>query len=518
MAGRNSFYAALVVGMFAACQSVAAQQPQCPPIDPSEGWARISRAWSDEKGLRWSNDSLRHVLLSLVDRDQEARAKFGDRVTDTLYVQQLIRLDSTLAAEMQVILERFGLPTRTMVGAAGSDAAMLLVQHSSTLQERVLALAKAAPAGEISPEKLAMLEDRVLVHQGKQQTFGTQFTLGPDGVFRFSPVSDAASLDARRSAAGMPPMRTYVCMLEEAGMRVDRSSVSAILAIPFELDNNLIYVRVSVNGSRPLSFILDTGARSIISATQARSIGLKLKLIGKAGGVGANQPDAYRITDSVSFSLPGVSFSARNVVAMSLDPAESCINEFVVDEQGRSIVSKRTAGRKLDGILGKELFDRFVVEIDYAHRLLNVFEPSTYQYAGSGDVVPLEIGGEHIFARAQIISKGRSPLTGRFLIDTGDAQAVNLMKPFTDKHHLLPSTEGMTSIPACGLGGHAKEKSWIGTLDALQIGELKITRPTTEFRRSEPNTDADGFIGAAVFRRFKVIFDYSRHRMILESK
>ena len=137
-------------------------------------------------------------------------------------------LDSTLAAEMRVVLDRFGLPTRSMVGAAGSDAAMLIVQHSWELQERVLALANAIPLGQISPEKVGMLQDRVLVHQGKAQRFGTQFTAGPDGVFRFAPTSDTAGLDARRTAAGMPPLRQYVCLLEEAGMRVDRGSLPPI--------------------------------------------------------------------------------------------------------------------------------------------------------------------------------------------------------------------------------------------------------------------------------------------------
>lgn len=228
MAGRHPFYVMLLVGVLASCQSIAVHQSLCPETDTSAGWARISRAWSDETGLRWSNDSLRQVLLSLRDRDQAARAEFGARVGDTLYGRQLMTLDSTLTAEMDMVLERFGLPTRAIVGAAGSDAAMLIVQHSSTLQERVLALAKALPTGEISPEKLAMLEDRVLVHQGKLQRFGTQFRLESDGVFRFSPVSDASGLDARRSVVGMPPMRTYVCLLEEAGMRVDRSSLPSI--------------------------------------------------------------------------------------------------------------------------------------------------------------------------------------------------------------------------------------------------------------------------------------------------
>jgi hypothetical protein len=201
------------------------QRVRCDEIDTASAWARVSRAWSSEKDVSWSNDSLRRVLLSLQERDQAARANFGSRVTDTLYVRELMRLDSTVAAAMTTILERFGLPTRAMVGPAGSDAAMLIIQHNWPLQERALALAKASPAGQISPEKVAMLEDRILVHQGKPQQFGTQFTLAADGVFRFAPVSDLSGLSARRAAAGIPPLDQYVCLLEASGMRVDRASL-----------------------------------------------------------------------------------------------------------------------------------------------------------------------------------------------------------------------------------------------------------------------------------------------------
>jgi len=215
----------MVVGLLTPYSPAVGQTSPCPPPDTTAAGALVSRAWANETGVRWSNDSLRRVLLTLRDRDQAQRAEFGARVADSVYARQLMSLDSTLAAEMVRILDRFGLPTRSMVGPAGSDAAMLIVQHNWPLQERVLALAKALPPGQISPEKLGMLEDRVLVHQGKLQRFGTQFTLGPDGVFRFAPVSDAASLDARRSAAGMLPFAQYVCLFEEAGMRVDRGSL-----------------------------------------------------------------------------------------------------------------------------------------------------------------------------------------------------------------------------------------------------------------------------------------------------
>jgi hypothetical protein len=216
------------IALAAPSKFIHAQAAACPEVDTTSTWVRNSRAWTNETGVTWSNDSLRHVLLSLQDRDQSARADFGARIGDTVYVKKLLNLDSALAAEMDTILNKFGLPTRSMVGPSGSDAAMLIIQHNWPLQERVLALASSLPRGEISPEKIAMLEDRVLVHQGKPQRFGSQFNAGTDGVFRFAPTIDTASLDERRSAAGMPPLKLYVCFLEEAGMRVDRSSLPSI--------------------------------------------------------------------------------------------------------------------------------------------------------------------------------------------------------------------------------------------------------------------------------------------------
>jgi hypothetical protein len=217
-------FAILLLGLLGTPAMGTAQAP-CPPLDTTAAWARVNRGWANEAGLRWSNDSLRRVLLDLRERDQAARVAFGARASDTLYIRKLMALDSALSAEMTVILDRFGVPTRGMVGAKGSDAALLIVQHSASLQARVLPLARAAPPGQISSERLAMLEDRVLVQQGKPQRFGTQFSLAPDGRFAFAPTADTTNLDALRTAAGMPPLAQYVCLLEENGMRVDHSTL-----------------------------------------------------------------------------------------------------------------------------------------------------------------------------------------------------------------------------------------------------------------------------------------------------
>jgi uncharacterized protein DUF6624 len=215
----------LAVALLACPAGLRGQEPRCPPLDSLAPWARVNRAWSVESDRGWSNDSLRHVLLALRDQDQAIRRDFGARVGDTAYARQLIALDSTLASTLTGILDRYGLPTRTLVGAAGADAAMLIVQHSWSLQLRVLALAEALPPGEISPQALAMLEDRVLVHQGQPQRYGTQFDMGSDQVFHFAATDDLPGLEARRARMGLPPFAQYVCLMEEAGMQIDRQSL-----------------------------------------------------------------------------------------------------------------------------------------------------------------------------------------------------------------------------------------------------------------------------------------------------
>jgi len=59
---------------------------------------------------------------------------------------------------------------------------------------------------------------------------------------------------------------------------------SEALAIPFDLYNGLIVVRVIVNGSAPLSFILDTGAsHTTLSVRRARALGLSRIIALSAG-------------------------------------------------------------------------------------------------------------------------------------------------------------------------------------------------------------------------------------------
>jgi hypothetical protein len=300
------------------------------------------------------------------------------------------------------------------------------------------------------------------------------------------------------------------------------TSGNSALKIPFELYNNHIYIKVGVNGSKPLWFLFDTGSPHIIDSKQAKTLGLKLKFEGQATGVGEGAVDAYS-SKGVSFNLPGVSLSGQRVGVLPLDGVEACASEIVVDERGHlrkcEPNEQRCQRRVIDGVLGHDFFTRFVVEIDYEARLVNLYAPGNYKYQGTGESFPLEITDRNIFVRARLSLAGRAPINGRFMIDTGGVHSLLLTRPFIEANRLLPPAPELTRFPACGIGGDSE--ILIGTLSALQLGNIKISEPVTGFAQAMNGNLADasfdGSIGGAILRHFKIVFDYSRGRMILES-
>src|SRR5437016_8843235 len=168
------------------------------------------------------------------------------------------------------------------------------------------------------------------------------------------------------------------------------ASGNSALRIPFELTSNVIFLQVRVNGSEPLWFVLDTGAAgTVLDASRAKMLGLKVSGGGNIEGAGENTAAAGMAKD-VPFNLTGLDFQAREIAVLPL----SNLNHYV--------------GRVVDGILGHNFFSRFVVEIDYAARTLNVYDPKTFQYSGTGDSIPLELKDNAPSVRARLTLPGRA--------------------------------------------------------------------------------------------------------------
>jgi hypothetical protein len=120
---------------------------------------------------------------------------------------------------MKEIVEQIGWPTRSKVGSHASEMAWLLVQHADldhAFQRTCLDMMKAQPEGEVSPGKIAYLEDRVRVGEGRPQLYGTQFYADETGNFSPRPIEDPDHVDERRQAVGLQPLSEYAHDVEQS--------------------------------------------------------------------------------------------------------------------------------------------------------------------------------------------------------------------------------------------------------------------------------------------------------------
>ena len=152
------------------------------------------------------DDELRAELLERADRDQAAReslpAEHGMREWEELVEP----VDRANTARMREIVGEHGWPGHQLVGGEAAHAAWLLVQHAPPdFQERCLPLLEDAVArGDASARDLAYLQDRVLLHRGQPQLYGTQY-MERDGILTLWTVQDPGGLDERRAALGLEP-------------------------------------------------------------------------------------------------------------------------------------------------------------------------------------------------------------------------------------------------------------------------------------------------------------------------
>lgn len=153
-------------------------------------------------------------LAKRVDEDQALRTKLmsGGQL-DMELVERVTEVDADNTAFMKDLVAEHGWPGKSRVGEKGAGDAWLLVQHADQdveFQERCLELLRAAvPAGEVDAKHLAYLEDRVAMHRGRPQRYGTQFRPRDGGGYEPYTLEDPARVDEWRASVGLEPLAEY---------------------------------------------------------------------------------------------------------------------------------------------------------------------------------------------------------------------------------------------------------------------------------------------------------------------
>ena len=216
------------IGMLYAIQARAQSdearlEKACPAAFAERARLRAKKP-ATKHATMFTRPALRKELLEMAQQDQAARELFlgaGNATAGALPIDDPSRLavkhvDDINLPKLKHIIAQEGLPTITMVGLDGLQAAFILIQHADSdvaFQARMLTVISARlNGGGINGNEYALLTDRVLLAQNKRQRYGTQF-VGDTNQMKPRPIEDEGRVDQRRHALGLISLANYSCIM-----------------------------------------------------------------------------------------------------------------------------------------------------------------------------------------------------------------------------------------------------------------------------------------------------------------
>jgi len=276
--------------------------------------------------------------------------------------------------------------------------------------------------------------------------------------------------------------------------------------IPIEVFNNLVVVPVVLNDALPLKFILDTGVRTTILTQKTFTDILNLPYSRKytiSGPGGEKLVDAY-VTNNVSIELPGVHGRGHAMLVLEEDYLEL----------------RNYLGTDVHGILGYELFSRFIIEIDYEKKILTLMLPEKFHKHRRFQAIPIMIEDTKPYMLAPVILEDGSSLNAKLLMDSGASHGL-MLEPSSDTIIDVPS-HTVSSLIGRGLGGEIFGK--VGRIKSISMGTYQLDNVICNFPDPNSYTDSikvgnvfrNGAIGGEILSRFTIIFNFPRERVYLK--
>jgi hypothetical protein len=97
----------------------------------------------------------------------------------------LNKRDSINLIRIEEIIAQYGYPGKTLVGEPTNEAAWYVIQHTNKIANYFPMIQEAGASNEIPFTKVAMMHDRLLTEEGKEQLYGTQGA----GMYILNPTS-----------------------------------------------------------------------------------------------------------------------------------------------------------------------------------------------------------------------------------------------------------------------------------------------------------------------------------------
>jgi hypothetical protein len=287
---------------------------------------------------------------------------------------------------------------------------------------------------------------------------------------RFAPAAVAAAMLAAACASG-PGRAAGALVLTDACEMARTPDPGAIVDVPFDIVNGRVYTQVSVNGSGPYTFAVDTGASGLGRADESLTQAIGLPLTGEgetSDGVSVATAQTVRIS---SLQLGGMTGTNLDVLS-------------------RDYSSTAPAGAAISGIISRDFFAEGLLVINFPARRLT-FSRDRMLSPSNANVLPYE---RPFRVPVEI---GHTVLEGN--LDTGAAVAMVLPPD-------VFARVSNARVEAAGEGRLTNTIIEMGkaTLSGpVRIGEAVVTDVEVRVADRFPEV----FVGGQILRNYVVAFD-----------
>lgn len=276
------------------------------------------------------------------------------------------------------------------------------------------------------------------------------------------------------------------------------------IEIPFEYKNDLIIINVVFNRIFPLRFVFDTGAEHTILTRREITDLLAVNYRRKFTLYGADLT-----TELVAYLAQGINLEIGNLVLPNRNILVLEEDYFNFDE---------LSGVDIQGIIGADVFRRYVVEIDYNREMLTFYRRQDFKGPGKRfQSYPVEFHRGRPYINVPVRSANDSLVQTKLLLDSGSSLALIL----------YPETSPILEIPekvvpgqlGIGLGGFLE--GVVGRVQEVQIAGTILPDVVTSFQQlgrvmdSTALNNRNGILGNQSLQHFHIIIDYVSQQLYL---
>ena len=276
-----------------------------------------------------------------------------------------------------------------------------------------------------------------------------------------------------------------------------------IARIPFELVDDLMYVKVKINdNAKENVFVFDTGATAdLLDSSIAKELGLKPNY--KQNTTGAGGTKSYDVILSQKLSLNN-SISVDNT-------------HLVLSDLSRII---RRSGKKFDGIIGYSLLKDHVTKIDYDSNEILVYNKIQDLTTDGYESISFEFGNGIPIPQFDINITLRNSETfkGKVFFDSGAGLTILMNSPFAESNEISNKVKKRLISKSENLHGESTSEKI--AIKSMNIGGYQLSEMPINIAHDKNGVssyeDYLGILGGAVISKFNVILDYNTSTLYLK--